>query len=224
MDWRESYLAYGAPDRFLNLEYEDMVDVPEVLKAQAQAFVSGFISYRRRPKYSPALKPGLFFIGMTGKGKSSLLAIILKDLIRQQKIIGTARWLSVPLMSMTIKSSYDTHEAELDIIRPFLDTDLLILDDLGAAHFKRSADGVAWLEDRLFVVIEDRYCKCRPVLATSNLSRDELKRSLGARIYSRMEEMTEIVDVNELVPGDFRKKQSAKRKAKPRASKQEPTV
>lgn len=210
MTWEDAYIASGAPPLFLKFEMEQLTDIPEMVKAKALEFANNFLSYRRQ-KY-PESKPGLFFIGRQGVGKSALLAVVLKEMIRQDKVVGTARWLSVPLLSMTLKSSYSTHEEELAIVRPFMEADILIVDDLGAAHSKKVEEGVAWLEDRLFVIIEERYCKCRPILATSNLSMTSLPSSLGPRIFSRLHEMTDIIDMNEFVDGDFRKKIARKRK------------
>ena len=52
---------------------------------------------------------------------------------------------------------------EMDVLRPVLDADLLVLDDLGA---ERTSE---WVQETLGLVVNTRYSERRPTIFTTNL-------------------------------------------------------
>ena len=97
-----------------------------------------------------------------------------------------------------IRSTFNpvTKTAEMDILRPVMEADLLILDDLGAEKPSE------WVEETMNLVVNTRYNERRPTIFTSNYEDlpDEagdpqsLKARVGFRIHSRLHEMCEFLE------------------------------
>ena len=145
----------------------------------------------------------LLFTGGAGRGKTHLGVAILKTLLRK----------SVPCLFVDfhellseIRSSYDeiSQTSEYEILRPILNIEILLLDDLGSI---RMTD---WMQDTVFHIINLRYNHRKPLIVTSNLSMEGSKTSnqetlqdrLGYRVVSRLYEMCTNV---ELDGPDYRK-------------------
>ncbi len=101
--------------------------------------------------------------------------------------------------------SGSTELSELDVLRPVLEADLLVLDDLGAE--KKSE----WVDETLGLVINTRYSERRLTVLTTNLRDVEntepgsFAYHLGLRTRSRLKEMCdwmpiEGVDTREVGP------------------------
>ena len=87
-------------------------------------------------------------------------------------------------------------ETEMEVLKPLLDADLLVLDDLGA---ERTSE---WVQETLGLVVNTRYNAKRPTIFTSNLvdvPDNTDPRSfifqLGARTRSRLIEMCDWVEI-----------------------------
>lgn len=63
---------------------------------------------------------------------------------------------------------------------PYMAADLLVLDDLGAAHV------TSWNADAAYRLIDHRWSQLLPTIFTSNFSAKELGDQLGARLASRL--------------------------------------
>jgi hypothetical protein len=87
-------------------------------------------------------------------------------------------------------------ETEMEVLRPVLEADVLVLDDLGVEKTSE------WVQETLGLVINTRYNARRATIVTSNL-RDPLDNTdmnsfmvqLGGRSRSRLLEMCEWVEV-----------------------------
>jgi DNA replication protein DnaC len=97
-----------------------------------------------------------------------------------------------------VRDTYNrsVEETEMEVLKPLLEADLLVLDDLGA---ERPSD---WVQETLGLVVNTRYNSKRPTVFTSNLidGPDATEpRSficqLGARTRSRLIEMCEWVEI-----------------------------
>ena len=96
-----------------------------------------------------------------------------------------------------------TKSAEMDILQPVMQADLLVLDDLGAEKTSE------WVEETMNLVVNTRYNERRPTIFTSNyedLPDEEgdpqsLKARVGFRIHSRLHEMCEFLEFD---GADFR--------------------
>jgi DNA replication protein DnaC len=106
---------------------------------------------------------------------------------------------------MKIQSTFksDAMESKEDVITPYSDVELLVLDELGAT---KPSD---FARDMLYSLLNTRYNHNKITIATSNFmdelgsgDREKLEDRIGYRLRSRLHEMCQTV----LVTGeDFRK-------------------
>jgi DNA replication protein DnaC len=96
-----------------------------------------------------------------------------------------------------IRSTYNplVRTAEMDILRPVMDADLLVLDDLGSEKTSE------WVEETMNLIVNTRYNERRHTIFTSNYDDtpddadpDCLKARIGFRIHSRLHEMSEFLE------------------------------
>ena len=103
-----------------------------------------------------------------------------------------------------IRSTYDPVDrtSEVQVLRPVIDADLLVLDDLGA---EKTSD---WVEETLNLIVNERYNQRRATIFTSNYEEKEdrddpesLLARVGFRMHSRLYEMCEFLEFD---GADFR--------------------
>jgi DNA replication protein DnaC len=168
---------------------------------------------------------GLLFVGSRGLGKTHLAIGILKNLIAERGATGVF-WEHKELLE-NLRSTYSGRDAgaEAEILKAVITCDLLVLDDLG------DITPSDWSWDTTSYILSSRYNEDRSTIITSNLpneppsiSFDEpidrfgnnatkearramTKRTLadriGERIWSRLQEMCVVV---EMQGEDFRQK------------------
>lgn len=147
---------------------------------------------------------GLLFTGDNGVGKTHLAAAVLRELVTRKGASG--QFWDFHALIREIKSSYDpeTKTTELMVLQPVVETDVLVLDDLGAWKM------TDWMNDTLFFVLNGRYMAKRPTVITTNyqdvtreevLAADPLRRReflverIGQRLRSRLMEMCLVVRI-----------------------------
>jgi len=177
------------PKRFARCElsnFEHDMDSQREAWRKAQAFIEAF----------PIEEKGLVLHGPHGVGKTHLAVGILKAVIRQKG--ARAFFFETRELLRLVRDTYNrsTEETEMEVLRPVLEADVLVLDDLGA---ERTSE---WVQETLGLVVNTRYNTRRPTIFTSNLveSPDNTDpRSfifqLGARTRSRLLEMCDWVEI-----------------------------
>lgn len=144
----------------------------------AKNYVANFAQFRKQGK-------GLLLYGGVGTGKTFAAACITNALIDTDRpclMTNFARVLNT-LWSIEEKQAY------IDSFNKF---DLLVLDDLGTERRSEYA------QEQVFNVIDGRYRAGLPLIITTNLSIEEIKKpdSVGnSRIYDRVLEMCHPVEV-----------------------------
>ena len=133
----------------------------------------------------------LYVHGVCGSGKTFLAALVMKSAVMAGRSVqfGTFNRLFA-----TIKATFDDKDKSTqEAYDRLYKWDLLILDDLGGEKFSD------WAVKELFELINERYNSHRQILITSNLTPEELRRSIGrvdevqaAKIYSRICGMCEV--------------------------------
>ena len=87
---------------------------------------------------------------------------ILKDVIRGKGARGF--FYETRELLKLVRDTYAGGDAtEMDVLRPVLDADLLVLDDLGAEKTSE------WVQETLGLVVNTRYSERRPTIFTTNL-------------------------------------------------------
>jgi DNA replication protein DnaC len=150
---------------------------------------------------------GLLLIGPSGVGKTHLAVAALK------RIAGKGfRCLFCDYRELLkqIQNSYNSSVqiTELDLLRPVFETEVVLLDDLGAVKPSE------WVWDTVSIILNTRYNEKRTTLITSNFldgpgaslegisgarraAREEtLGDRIGERMRSRLFEMCDLVKVN----------------------------
>lgn len=152
---------------------------------------------------------GLLLTGNNGVGKTHLIVALLKGLIEKG---ADGLFLDYQELLKRIQTSYDpaARTAEHRIIRPVLDAEILVIDDLGANR------PTEWVEDTVHYILNNRYNEKKPTLLTANLSEQRMTGAegnrkthetfqdrVGMRVSSRLHEMCRIVEIH---AEDYRKR------------------
>jgi len=165
--------------------FEPNTDSLREAARRAAAFLEAF----------PVPAKGLLFHGRHGVGKTHLAVAILKDAIRLKGARGY--FYETRELLKLVRDTYAGGEAtEMEVLRPVLDADLLVLDDLGAEKTSE------WVQETLGLVVNTRYAERRPTIFTTNLADtasddvNSLVVRIGARTRSRLFEMCEWVEMD----------------------------
>lgn len=158
----------------------------------AQAFVRECAAHR--------LPPGMLIEGAVGSGKTHLAASMANRLVEQGIDV---QFFVVPEFLDQLRASYRRENEgldEADIIRRAYDVPVLLFDDMGAHNF------TAWVENKLFTIINHRYNYQLPTVITTNLDVNELHQNIGERTVSRLLETCAMFKLS--VDQDLRLKQN----------------
>src|SRR5439155_161017 len=131
----------------------------------------------------PNASQGLFLEGQPGVGKTHLAVAVLKQAIQTTGARGL--FYDTRDLLRVIRSTYDpsTRTTELDILRPVMTAELLVLDDLGAEKTSE------WVDETMNLIVNTRYNERRLTIFTSNypdIPDDTDPQSLLFRIGARM--------------------------------------
>ncbi len=136
---------------------------------------------------------GLWLMGNTGTGKTTLGMLVAKEALAAGKTVGI--YFTTKLLTR-IRQTYRESEAAGaydDFFRRVTSVDLLYIDDLGS---ERDTD---WVVEQLYAVINERYENQRSMLITSNADSEiegdidaglqQLNKQIGPRTVSRLVEI-----------------------------------
>jgi DNA replication protein DnaC len=155
----------------------------------------------------PLDRTGLLLVGPSGVGKTHLSVAALREVMKK----GVhCLFCDYRELLKQIQNSYNSsvQTTELDVLRPIFETEVILLDDLGAVKPSE------WVWDTVSLILNSRYNNNRTTLITSNFldgpsasveaadgprraAREEtLGDRIGERMRSRLFEMCRLVQVN----------------------------
>jgi DNA replication protein DnaC len=185
--------------RFYNRTFQNFIVNEKNLDAyeMAKKYAENFENYKTKGI-------GLMLTGTPGTGKTHLSCGVCHDLLKKgyKVTFGTM----INLLGR-IKNSYsdDSQYSEANILNEYINSDLLVIDDLGKEFI------TPWMLEKLYYILNTRYEDCLPIIITSNYPLDKLSQRLSLNgtltetseaIVSRLYEMCR---GKELLFGDFRK-------------------
>lgn len=201
------------PRRYEHCELTNYdTDFPGANPSLAEAH---FIASNFAKKCDPRGDKGLLIIGKIGTGKTHLAVGILKELINRGI---NCLFYDYRELLKEIQNSYNStvQTTELDVLRPVFETDVLVLDELGAVK------PTEWVWDTVSLILNTRYNDNRTTIITTNFddqpaaalsgslsparaaTRGEtLGDRIGERMRSRLHEMCRIITLD---GSDFRQK------------------
>jgi DNA replication protein DnaC len=132
---------------------------------------------------------GLWLMGNTGTGKTTLGMLVAKEALAAGKTVAVY---FAPKLLTQIRQTYqatDSEDAYDAFFKRLTSVDLLYLDDLGS---ERHTD---WVVEQLYALVNERYENQRSMLVTSNATSDigtglrQLEEQIGPRTVSRLVEI-----------------------------------
>ena len=162
--------------------------------AYNESLEKAVVQARRVADAFPVVNRGLLFEGQPGVGKTHIAVAVLKQAIQTTGARGL--FYDVRDLLRVIRSTYDAsiRTTELEVLRPVMHADLLVLDDLGAE--KKSE----WVEETMNLIVNTRYNEKRLTIFTTNYldipdveEPNSLLSRIGHRMRSRLHEMAEFL-------------------------------
>ena len=153
----------------------------------------------------PDVRRGLLFLGPCGVGKTHLSVALLKAIVKDKQ--ATGQFVDEAELLRRLQYSYgpDSPDTEREVLLPLMDVDLLVWDDLGTG---RPTD---WVRETIRMVINHRYTYRKQTIISSNWplkgsagkswggrkpAEATLPERIGTRLFSRIMEMCEIVEID----------------------------
>ena len=155
--------------RFENYRVEDSGGILTQAKSAVVRFVANY----------PVEKAGLMLLGSIGVGKTHLAVAAMQELILGKGV--PCLFCDYRELLKEIQNSYNpsSEMTELEVLAPVFETEVLILDELGAVK------PTEWVWDTVSLILNSRYNNSRTTIITTNLLDEPAGGAPGARSATR---------------------------------------
>lgn len=183
---RQRIAAAQIPRRYFHCRIDNFHDRNSAVLVSAKRKVQEFVDVWPGQRDGR----GLLLMGGCGSGKTHLAVASLLEIIGCGKP-GRLLFSNFQDLIQQIQASFDkeSDQTKAEILRPLIDCDLLVLDELG------SQKPSLFVHDILYYVINSRYNDERTTIFTTNYT-DDLGERIGDRLRSRLFEMAEEIRLN----------------------------
>lgn len=202
-----AYESEGAVKRRITSFYVDQgslergYDLQEIVRMDGEraAAVGALVGYINRTKQEGLLPKGLYLAGPLGTGKTFLMCYMLYELAKEG-LSGVIVYM--PDFAEDLKAMFGEPQKLKDTIDMLKETDLLVLDDIGAENMN------PWLRDHVLGTILNYRMNRKPTFFTSNYEFDGLERHFsftskdgeeefkGQRIMDRIRHYVDVLEVH----------------------------
>ena len=178
------------PPRYAECEFDNF----DAYGPHALSLSNGKAMAWRYAEEYPLSDRGLLFMGPPGVGKTHLSVAILRRLVTEKGVSGL--FFDVQDLLRQLQATFDRQSGmtQLDLLQPVLQSELIVLDDLGGRQFS------PWVEETLAHIVTTRYNDRRATIVTTNYLDDapeprtpRLNDRIGVRVRSRLHEMCHLV-------------------------------
>jgi len=126
---------------------------------------------------------GFALQGEAGAGKTHLATGTMIALIKRWDV--RPFYMSVPEMLRLARKRFDDPQTA-DVMDRAMTADIYLLDDIGAEYHRGGVEGMSWVDEQLFVILNHRLTQGLPTLYTTNLSKRDLSQRLDMRVSRRL--------------------------------------
>jgi len=127
----------------------------------------------------------LLMLGNAGTGKSHLASAILQAIMPVHCGMYTTAAEVIDIVRETWRRDSDRSQHKL--MQMLAEIPLLVIDEVGVQYGTESE------QNTMFQIIDRRYRDRRPVIMMGNLTRAELHKLLGERVFDRLREVSKVV-------------------------------
>lgn len=157
----------------------NIANLPEPIKA---AIKTNLIADRTDPK-DPIFSKGFLISGPTGVGKTYILHALANHF---RYSVTFENWVDLLLeYKDTMDKGY-----QRDAIYQLFSNNILVIDDVGAEKVTE------WAIERLYMIINKAYERGHIVLLATNLTPKQFRETYGDRIFSRLNEMCTLLELD----------------------------
>lgn len=181
----------GVKKRYGNITLEDL----NAVSGQEKAFEKA-LQFAEDYKTGQTLN-GFGLIGGVGSGKTYITSALVNQITKtrlerltddEKENAAKGKFITAPAMIISFTELFERLKPNKDeqnenLIQTVKNKKILILDDFGACKITE------WIADRLFEIIDYRYCEEKPLIYTTNIAPDKLKSVIGDRVADRLKEM-----------------------------------
>lgn len=177
--------AIAAVQQFIELGAIHTGEILKSLKADIPDWLEGYDTQLNN------YLPGIYLFGDVGRGKSTMLGILMRHLVESHKMVRAIEWAG---FVAHIQATYTNGDrSREDILRPYIAADYLMIDDLGDP--KRS-EASSDRREILWLLLSPRYNVNRNgLIVTTNMDPKRFRRYFGDRIADRIFEQSAILQM-----------------------------